>query len=152
MCSDNALLYLNCYRECARLLLLVDDPTRDNYWRNILENPYTPEGKFLTTTPFRELVKHMPSKYYHTIHLIRFCFTPSLTQLCEKIDVAEVVLHNCTKIDRYLVNKPDFTVECSYDFVSGESESPSNTESMEHPISLMVANSVQHDGIIFITI
>ena len=33
------------------------------------------------------------------------------------VDVAEVVLHNCTKLDRHLVNKENFEVECHFDFV-----------------------------------
>lgn len=60
--SSFSALTLNHFRECARLLLLVDDPARDNYWKDILKTSYTPEGKSLQTTPFRELIKHMPSK------------------------------------------------------------------------------------------
>ena len=133
--------FWNHYRECARLLLLVDDPTHDNYWMNILKNTYTPDGKSLPTTPFRELVKHMPSEYYAVIHqtcvhVYQVVFTPPcIDTLCETLDVAEVVLHNCIKMDRYFVNKQEFKLECCYDFVSDESD---NEASMEHPISLMV--------------
>ena len=140
--------FWNHYRECARLLLLVDDPTRDNYWMNILKKPYTPKGKSLPTTPFRELViqKHMLSEYYAIIHqtvmhayqVAEFRFPLCIYASCETIEVAEVVLHNCTKMDHYFVNKHDFTLECCYDFVNNESGNLPSPALMEHPILLMV--------------
>lgn len=44
------------------------------------------------------------------------------------IDVAEIVLHKCTKMDPYHFHKPDFALECSYDFVKNENDSIKNRE------------------------